>query len=98
MEAGVVYVVCDADAASGSVQRYKIGKHTGSREDLIKRYKTYLPRVEVLRFVSVPRARMVEAYIQRTLVDSRIDQSEWFQIDESDLLTVFDNCVDEFIV
>lgn len=94
-EPGVLYLLCDADDTR-PCQRYKIGKHTGTREDLLRRYKTYIPHTEILRFVSVSRARTVEAYIHRTLSSHRVGSSEWFQVDEAEVVNVFDNCVDEF--
>jgi hypothetical protein len=92
-ESGIIYVLCDAD----NIGRYKIGKHTGSREKLIKRYQTYFPKTEILRFVEVPRALMVERYIHRALSDFRINNSEWFEIDEPRLFMIFDNLIDEFL-
>ncbi len=93
VKAGFVYLLRDVDDIKSS---YKIGMHTGTRDALIKRYKTYFPHVEILRFRPVERARMVENYIHTTLSFARIGKSEWFQADESTVVLIFDECMDEY--
>jgi transcription initiation factor TFIIIB Brf1 subunit/transcription initiation factor TFIIB len=75
-------------------KKYKIGKHTGTKEKLISRYKTYLVDVIVLRFVKLPGdVNNHEKALHDLLKDQRYKNSEWFIIQEQQILEVFDRYI-----
>ena len=71
---GHIYVIKDEP-----YERYKIGKTTGSLESLRKRYKTYNPNVNVLKFVECSDIHTTEKIIHKYLEKYRVNNSEWFE-------------------
>lgn len=80
-----------------SVQRYKIGKHTGTKEKLVSRYKTYLVDVIVLRFAKLQgNVDIHEKALHQLLATYRYKNSEWFIVDQQKILEVFDDYILKF--
>jgi hypothetical protein len=87
---GYIYLI-----SSPGSNRYKVGTCTGTREDLIKRYKTYLPDVEILRYTLVAQAYKAEKQIHSSLAAYHIG-GEWFEVDEATAHMKFDAIAEEY--
>lgn len=65
---------------------YKVGIHTGSLKQLIKRYATYIPNVEVHLFIKNIDARVIENRFKKHYKEYRVPiehtgrMSEWFTL------------------
>ncbi len=74
--------------------RYKVGKHTGEKSKLVKRYKTYLVDVNILRFATLPGDfSQHEKALHAILEEWRYENSEWFVLDKEKVLDIFDEYV-----
>lgn len=82
-----VYIITSPDRVP---QSFKIGKHTGSINKLISRYKTYFPLVEIVRLYQVNKSILHESNLHKKLVLNRIENSEWFLIDRDKLCRIAD--------
>jgi len=76
------------------VNRFKVGKHTGTKKKLISRYKTYFPDVEILRMVPVKNSSKHEKIVHQLLEKYRFKTSEWFDIGEHSIINIFDDYFD----
>jgi len=78
-KSNVVYIIRDLNSKK---QRFKIGKHTGTKSQLIKRYQTYIPELEIELFLETSYAHQVELDAKRHFKDHMIalnggTKSEW---------------------
>jgi hypothetical protein len=74
---------------------YKVGKHSGNKEKLIKRYITALPNIEIIYFQECPLYDIVETNIKVELEQYRIKNcngglSEWVQMPLHKLKNIVD--------
>ena len=73
---------------------YKIGRHTGKKSKLVSRYKTYFEDVDIIRFVTLPdNIRNHETAIHQLLKKWRVNKSEWYRLNLSDICKIFDEYV-----
>jgi hypothetical protein len=87
----LVYVLRCADVCG----RFKVGKHTGTREELLARYTTYINPEIILVYRSVNFARIESEFhkvmddkrIIRRGFDSRNTKTEWYNMPLSDILS-----------
>lgn len=79
--AGYIYVI-------KSLNLYKIGRSSDSKKR-IKLYKTYNPHgIETVFAVRVRKHRKCEKYLHSLFKHKRMPKSEWFFLDEWDLLSI----------
>jgi hypothetical protein len=83
-----VYIITSPDRVP---QSFKIGKHTGSLNKLISRYKTYFPFVEIVRLYQVNNSKFHETTLHKKLESSKIGTSEWFLINRNQLCSIADD-------
>ncbi len=81
-----------------SVNRYKVGFHTGSREHLISRYITILPDLNIHMFYESQIASQVENTLKHLYRNERIPNinerlSEWYVLPLSELLNGINNII-----
>jgi hypothetical protein len=85
-----LYILTDPDKIR--VNLYKIGIHTGTADDLIGRYQTYLPIVKIILFEAVPNARDIETAVKNKFADQRQQNnnerlSEWYECNIRDIMS-----------
>jgi len=83
---GYVYVLTD-----GISDKYKIGCTTQSQVDLVKRYMTHIPQVNILVYCETPDFQSMEEYLLNELSDFRVvnamgSQSEWVEVSYNRIL------------
>lgn len=88
---GFVYVLTD-----GSSDRYKIGCTTQSQVNLVKRYLTQVPQVDILVYCETPDFRSMEAHLLNILSDFRVinaagNKSEWVEVSYDRILREIQN-------
>lgn len=86
-----LYVVSNPEHIQ--VNKYKIGIHTGSLDDFLKRYITYLPEVQILLFLCITNAKEIETDLKKLFDEERVNnikgnKSEWIQIPLEAILSV----------
>lgn len=87
------YVYCLTDPQRYPAQ-FKIGKHKGHVEALLKRYHTAIPNCEIIRIYKTNDARYHEAMIHKKLADFRLPRSEWFKFSEDEAT----GCIDTYFM
>lgn len=89
-----VYVI--SDPLNESVDRYKIGSHTGTINKLVSRYITSLPELKIYYFEKTPLPLDIEAYFKRTSGPKRIininnNKSEWYIMPLQDIISTLNS-------
>lgn len=91
-----IYVI--SDPLNESVGRYKIGSHSGSKEDLITRYITICPQVTIHYFIETSRALDIEYTLKRMykkmrIINNRGRHSEWYTMNLQDIINAINYIV-----
>lgn len=94
-----IYIVSDPDRIKKN--EYKIGKHKGSRDDLIQRYITAIPMLNILLFVRVNNFSLIESKIFEKLDEFRLvningNKSEWVNLKLDKILPVVHDCITKY--
>lgn len=79
-----IYVITDPERKLAD--KYKIGYHTGSKKKLDKRYITSMPNMEVMLFLEVSDAKILESKLLKVFQEYRVKNkngkySEWIKLE-----------------
>lgn len=85
------YIYVLSDPAHIKEGKYKVGSHGGNMDDLITRYITALPEVQVFCFIETAIYSMIEAIFKSKYSDKRVGNvrghgSEWYKLKLQDIL------------
>ena len=81
---GKIYLLTSSLFKKLEINRFKIGKHLGDYENLIKRYKTYIPDVKIIHFIEVGDADQIEQEILLRLDQYRIPHEKCTKYNSDD--------------
>jgi hypothetical protein len=92
-ESTFIYVI--SNSVYSGQNMYKIGKHTGSKKSLIKRYKTYLIDPVVYLLFPTGTSSSDESSILSRLLNYRVGTSEFVKLDLETILDTIENFYSE---
>lgn len=83
-----IYVIRDPNKQS---YPYKVGKHTGTKDQLSSRYRTYHPNHEVLLFIETNNASVIEEQVKLEFyryrqMNNKGNLSEWIEYNINDIV------------
>lgn len=85
-----IYIITSPDLRIRN--EFKIGRHTGQEKKLLRRYRTYIPDVEIMFFKKVTEARVLERQLLQVLDKFRKKvnnkKSEWLHLDKDELHSI----------
>ncbi len=81
--------------------KYKFGRHTGTKNKLVSRYITYLTNPTIYYFEQVSNPKKIEAIIKRKLKSYRItnkngNMSEWVRLDLEKLIRKINEIIENY--
>jgi len=94
-----IYIISTCSRSKKNM--FKIGKHTGSQEQLLTRYETYLIHIKIYYFRSVSDYNKIENLIKSKLKRQRIKKAngnytEWINLELPKLISCIDEIIDQY--
>lgn len=92
----VIYVLMDPNKKNYNI---KVGKHSGTLNELKSRYRTYHPNHVILLFIETNNASTIEDNIKKELyhireINDKGNRSEWYGSDMKDIIEyILDRCI-----